>query len=336
MTFRHYVLSAAAVFLALAVGVVLGARILSDPMVVGLRGDKGDLQQQIGSLRADNGALDRRLLAADDFDSRMSGRIVRDALAATSVLLVRTPDASDDDVAALSDLIARAGGSVSGTLDLTPEFVGANSAEKLRSVVNSPIVPPGAALNVSLTDPAAQAGDLLGVALQVRPDSGNPGPANPDPDNPDPDNPGPGNPGPKNPPVDDAARQTVLATLRDTGFVTYSDGLGPADCAVVLTGGALGSDAGNQGTAVARFAAGLAPHGSATVLAGRQGSAEAVAAVGVVRADTGLSGAVSTVDDVGTAAGRITTVLALQARKGGAPTGQYGVGPGAAAVTVGP
>ena len=47
-----------------------------------------------------------------------------------------------------------------------------------------------------------------------------------------------------------------------------------------------------------------------------------------------MANAVSTVDDVGTASGRITTVLALRAMIGGAPPGRYGVGPGAAAVTV--
>lgn len=310
MTFRHYVLSAAVAFLALAGGVVLGARVLSDPMVVGLRGDKGDLQQQVSTLRSDNDALDRQLLAADDFDARMAGRIVGDALAGKSVVLVRTPDADDADAAALVDLIGRAGGAVTGTIGLTDEFVAANSSEKLRSVVNSPIVPPGTALNLALNDPASQAGDLVGIAVLINRD-------------------------PQIPPVAEADRQTVLSTLRDTGFVTYTDGLGAADSAVILTGGALADDAGNQGTTVARFAAGIAPHGSATVLAGRYGSADAVSAVAVTRADAGLSGAVTTVDNVGTAAGRITTVLALQAMIGGAPAQKYGVGPGSVAVTVG-
>lgn len=310
MTLRHFILSLAAVFLAFAGGVVLGARVLSDPMVAGLRGDKGDLQHQIAALQTDKDSLDRRLVAADDFDGRMSGRIVGDALKGKSVVLVRTPDADDADVSALTDLVARAGGSVTGTIGLTPEFVGSDSGEKLRSVVNSPIVPAGTALDTALTDPGAQAGDLLGIAVLINSD-------------------------PAIVPVDGAARDTVLSTLRDTGFLTFTDNLGSADGALIVTGGALPGDAGNQGATVARFAAALAPHGSATVLAGRDGSATEVAAVAVTRSDPGLARSVATVDDIDLEAGRITTVLALQAMLGGAPPEKYGIGPGAVAVAVG-
>jgi len=305
MTARHYLLSAAAVFLALALGVVLGARVLPAPMV---REDNPDQTSQ----------MDRRLTAAEGFITAMSGRIVRDALAGRSVVLFTTPDAEPADVDALAGLVTRAGGSVTGTVGLTAEFVEGNAGEKLRSVVVSPIVPAGSQLSTTLTDASAQAGDLLGIALLINRDAAIA-------------------------PVDAAARDTVLATLRDTGFLTYPPGLGAADLAVIVTGGALAGDAGNQGTTVARLAAALAPHGSGTVLAGRDSrdaqAAQAagdpgVSAVSVVRADAGLAGAVGTVDDVGTEAGRITTVLALRALLDGGPAQSYGVGPGATALTV--
>jgi hypothetical protein len=47
-----------------------------------------------------------------------------------------------------------------------------------------------------------------------------------------------------------------------------------------------------------------------------------------------LAGAVSTVDDVDTESGRITSVLALADLIAGARPGQYGVGQGAGAVTI--
>jgi hypothetical protein len=127
----------------------------------------------------------------------------------------------------------------------------------------------------------------------------------------------------------------VLATLRDTGFITYdAAGVGVADAAVVITGGPLGDDAGNRGATVARFAAGLAPHGAGTVLAGRDGSASGTAAVAVARSDAGLSGAVSTVDDVDLESGRITTALAMGDLLSGGQPGRYGIGQGANSVTV--
>ena len=104
----------------------------------------------------------------------------------------------------------------------------------------------------------------------------------------------------------------MLATLRDTGFITYGNQhIGAANTALIVTGGALGDDAGNQGATVARFAAGMAPHGSGTVLVGRDGSASGTAAVAVARSDAALSTAVSTVDDIDSESGRLTAVLAL-------------------------
>lgn len=299
----------AAVVLALALGVVLGARLLSGPIVSGLRLENGELQAQIRAISANSDALSQRLAAADRFDAQMSGRIVRDALAGKSVVLFRTPDAEDGDVDAVSQMVGQSGGTVTGTISLTAEFVDGNSAEKLRSVVNSPVVPAGARLDTTLVDPSAQAGDLLGTAVMINRD-------------------------PKVPPVGDEARDTVLAALRDTGFLAYGNRLAPADTAVVITGGALSEDAGTQGLGVARFASALAPHGRGVVLAGRDGSATGVAAVAVVRGEAGMARAVSTVDDIGAASGRITAVLALQSMIAGASPGSYGVGAGAASVTV--
>ena len=310
ISLRQHAISLAAVFLALAVGVVLGSGMLSDTLLSGLRDEKSDLQNQINTLTDQKNVLNEKLSAADDFDSQVAGRIVRDALAGKSVVLFRTPDAEDDDVDALSRIVGQAGGNVTGTVSLTQEFVDANSAEKLRSVVNSAILPAGAQLSTALVDQGSQAGDLLGIALLV-------------------------NRNPAVPPADDAQRDTVLAALRDTGFLSYKDErVGAADTALVVTGGALGDDAGNQGATVARFAAALAPHGSGTLLAGRDGSATGTAAVAVSRADSGMAAAVSTVDDIGAESGRITAVLGLQQLISGGRPGQYGIGHGATAVTI--
>jgi hypothetical protein len=165
-------------------------------------------------------------------------------------------------------------------------------------------------LNTKSVDQGSQAGDLLGIALLRPKDPGTPA-------------------------VDDAQRDAVLTALRDTGFITYGRGrIGPADTALIVTGGGLGADAGNQGATVARLAAGLAPHGAGTVVAGRDGSASGTAAVAVTRSDPALTGAVSTVDDIDAQSGRITTVLALQELAAGGRPGQFGIGQGATAVTV--
>src|SRR4051794_10232318 len=310
ISLRSHAISLAAVFLALAVGVALGSGLLSNTLLSGLRDDKHELQNQINTLTDDKNALNQKLNAAGEFDAQMSPRILHDALAGKSVVLFRTPDANDDDIDALSRMVGQAGGTVTGTVALTQEFVNANSAEKLLSVVNSPIVPAGAQLSTTSVDQGSQAGDLLGIALLINRD-------------------------PKVPAVDDASRDTVMSALRDTGFVTYGNQrIGAANTALILTGGGLADDAGNQGATVARFAAGLAPHGSGTVIAGRDGTASGTAAVAVTRSDAALTSAVSTVDDIDAASGRITAVLALHELISGGRPAQYGVGQGATAITV--
>ncbi|MGB3523955.1 MAG: copper transporter, partial [Mycobacterium sp.] len=78
----------------------------------------------------------------------------------------------------------------------------------------------------------------------------------------------------------------------------------------------------------------LAPHGSATVLAGRDGSASGTAAVAMARTDSAVAAAISTVDDVDLESGRITTVMAVSSLIGGGQPGQYGIGHGAGSVTL--
>ncbi|MCV7354760.1 copper transporter [Mycolicibacterium fluoranthenivorans] len=307
ISLRSHAISLAAVFLALAVGVVLGSGLLSDTVLSGLRKDKADLHEQINTLTDDKNALNEKLSAAGEFDSMMAPRILRDTLGGKSVVIFRTPDAADDDVDAVTRLATQSGATVTGAISLTPQFVDANSSEKLLSVVNSSILPAGRQLSTKSVDQGSQAGDLLGIALL----SG------------------------KDPAVVDDQRDTVLAALRETGFISYDpQHIGAANTAVIITGGDLGDDAGNRGSTVARFAAGLAPHGAGTVLAGRDGSATGTAAVAVARSDAALSSAVTTVDDVNAESGRITSVLALADLVRGGKPGQFGIGRGASSVTV--
>lgn len=314
ITPRYHAMSLTAVLLALVFGVVLGSGLLSGPVMGGLQSDKQELRAQIDTLHEQQNALNERLSNANDFDAAMAPRMVHDTLTGKSAVIFRAPDATDDDVAALSRIIGQAGGTVTGTVALTDQFVDGNAEEKLRAVLESGIVPAGAQLSTNIVDSSAQAGDLLGIALLIKPNHPDQPPAAP---------------------ADDTQRETVLAALRDTGFITYDQPrFGAANAAVVVTGGALAEDAGTAGLNVARFAAALAPHGSATVLAGRDGSASGTAAVAMARTDPAVAGAISTVDDVDLESGRITTVMAVSRLIGGGQPGQYGVGHGAGSVTL--
>src|SRR5271154_3640 len=271
-------------------------------MLSGLREETRNLHNQVNSLNDEKNVLNGKLASANAFDAQMAGRMVHDALNGKSMVIFRAPDANDEDVDAVSKIIGQAGGAVTGTVSLTQEFVDANSAEKLRSVVNASVLPAGAPLSTKLVDQGSPAGDLLGIALLI-------------------------NGVPAVPPVDDGQRDTVLAALRDIGFIGYGNQhVGAANAAAVITGGSLSNDAGNQGVSVARFSAALAPHGSGVVLAGRDGSSDGPAAVGVARADATVTPVISTVDDLDAESGRVTAVLGAADLINGGRTGQYGTG----------
>src|SRR3974390_2694807 len=169
ISLRQHAFSLAAIFLALAVGVVLGSGFLSDTMLSSLRDEKRDLYSQISGLNDQKNVLNEKLTAANNFDTQLVGRIVHDALGGKTVVVFRTPDAKDDDVAAVAKIVGQAGGAVTGTGSLTQAVVDATSGEKLPRGVNSSILPAGAQLSTKLVDQGSQAGDLLGITLLINP-----------------------------------------------------------------------------------------------------------------------------------------------------------------------
>nr|WP_296780263.1 copper transporter [Rhodococcus sp. (in: high G+C Gram-positive bacteria)] len=309
ISMRQHAISIAAIFIALAIGVVLGSGLLSSGLVSGLRDDKTDLQNDVNSLQDTNNQLGEQLNAADGFDAAVSGRVVRDALADRSVVVITTPDADPSDVDGVTRSIQASGAAVTGRVSLTDSFVSAASGDDLRTRLTN-VVPAGIQLRTGAVDQGSLAGDLLGSVLLLNAQTAEP----------------------QSSPEE---LSLALETLRSGGFIAYDNGaVAPAQLAVVVTGANTSNEDGNRGAIVARFAGGLDARGAGTVLAGRSGAADGNGPVAVVRADAALSAAVSTVDNVDREAGRMTTALALQEQLDGA-SGRYGTGANATAVTVG-
>jgi Copper transport outer membrane protein, MctB len=100
----------------------------------------------------------------------------------------------------------------------------------------------------------------------------------------------------------------------------------PANFAIVLTAGTFkADDADKRNAALAELAAALDAAGEGAVVAGDTASAGDNGLVGVLRNDPTTSAAVSTVDNVDTIAGQISSVLAL-GREADGTSGKYGTG----------
>ncbi|QLY33896.1 copper transporter [Nocardia huaxiensis] len=300
ISIRQHAISLAAVFLALAVGVVLGTRTHGDGLFPGT-GETAKIDQ----LTAENARLSEQVKAADSFLAGAAGKLLTGSLANRTVLVFTTPDVDTADADAVTAALTTAGATVTGRVGLTGAFTDSSEADRLRTTLLN-IVPAGAVLKPDAADQGSLAGDLLGQALLADPVSGQPRGT-------------------------DQERGLALETLRGGGFLTFGD-VKPAQLAVVVTGDGAKADENNRGTIAARFAGGLRAHSAGVVLTGRHGAAEGAGPIAVVRSEAALA-TVTTVDNVDHEIGRITTVLGLTEQLNGG-TGRYGTGAKATSLTV--
>ncbi|HEX6357653.1 copper transporter [Actinophytocola sp.] len=297
ITLRYHVISIAAVFLALAVGVVLGSTTLSRSLLSGLNDENEDLASQVADLENDKNAQAARLAAADSFATSLGPVAVHGQLAQRTVVLITTADANPADRDAIKTLVANAGATVTGELQLTEAFSDPRRADRLRDIVVR-LLPAGVKLPTA-SDPGTLAGGLVGPLVLISKEN-------------------------NKPQASSEEIAAALAGLTEGGFVKASQEVRPAQLAIVLTGGAATGDAaGDRAATIARFAAQVDRAGAGTVLSGAAGSASGTGPVGVVRADTAATSILSTVDNVHTSAGRIVTVLALHEQLEG-ESGRYG------------
>lgn len=300
ISLRYHAVSIAAVFLALAVGVVLGASGVSDRVLGAVSAERDDLGGQVAAVTAERDVLAAQQRAADEFAGRIGPAAVRGMLQGQTVaLVVAGADAQDRN--AVTGLLEQAGATVTGQLELTDAVGDPARADQLRELT-SQLLPAGAQLPAA-SDTGSLVGGLLGGVLLARD-------------------------GTAQVSRDDA--DSVLTGLTSAGFVQPGDVPGAANLVLVLTGGALdGADAPDAAAVYARLAAELDRAGAGAVLAGRSGSAESTGAVGVARADPQIAAALSTVDNVQAGSGRVAAVLALHEQVDGR-AGRYGTGVGAA------
>ncbi|GAA1229780.1 copper transporter [Prauserella halophila] len=298
ISLRYHIVSIAAVFLALAIGVVLGSTALNGTLLSGLSDERGELAAKVSDLESERNALQAQLADADEFAGSVGGNVVDGLLDKRSVVFVTTPDASSADRDALTERIEQAGADVTGEVQLTDAFTDPGQSDQVREVATR--LQPSGAQFPTAGDPGTLAGALVGSVLLLDGENAKPQASGDE-------------------------RQAALSGLTDSGFVDpSSESAKPAQLAIVLTGGeAEGEGAGNKAATMARFAAQLDRSGAGAVLAGREGTAGGTGAVGVARADTAVTSVLSTVDNIASHSGRIATVLALREQLEG-DVGRYG------------
>ncbi|QUH04330.1 copper transporter [Saccharopolyspora erythraea] len=286
ISLRYHIVSVAAVFLALALGVVLGSTSVSERLLSSVVTDRDSLNGQAAQLRAERDALRAQIEGADRFGRAIGPAAVRGQLNGRTVVLISDHRVDPADRDALKELLSAAGATVTGELQLTDGVTDPYRADQLRQVVTE-LLPTGVQVPAS-ADPGTLAGGLLGPVSLLDPRSGQPH-------------------------ASGEERTAALAGLTAGGFAHVVQDVKPAQAAVVLTRARVEDEsAGARSAILARLATQLDRSGSGAVLAGTAGSADGSGPVGIVRADNSIASLVSTVDNTETAAGRVAVIMALR------------------------
>jgi hypothetical protein len=152
--FRYHLVSIVAVFLALAIGLVIGSTALRGYVVTGLDTISQHEKKVNNSLYQHNSQLRARIAADDAFARAAEARLLDGLLAGERVVLVLAPGTDSSTVSGISSALSQAGATVTGQVDLTAQFfdTGTVTEQQLRSTVTS-LEPIGMALPKSASDP---------------------------------------------------------------------------------------------------------------------------------------------------------------------------------------
>lgn len=284
-----------------AAGVALGALVLA-PNMPGT-GSSATGEQDTQALAAAEQTAEINAAQAqvsDDAVGQLIPAAVTDTLDQRPVLVMSTADAAPEDLEAVQWLLGAAAADDAGHISLTEKFLDQNAADELKTLVTSTL-PAGAQLSEGTLNAGTHAGEALGSALMLDPETAEPLASSED-------------------------RALVLQTLRDAGFIDYPDGtILPAQVIIVITGGNDGSGEGAfAAETLADFAVALDGRGNGAILSGRVEAAAEQGALGLIRTDETAAGNVTTVDSLDREFARGATVLGVNEQLAG-EAGAYGV-----------
>jgi len=304
--FRYHIVSIVSIFLALAVGIVLGAGPLQNQLGNTLTKQVSDLRNQKSDLNSQLRAANQNINQLNAFDKAMTPELVISRLVGHSVTLVRLPGSSDSIAQGIDGVLAQAGAQVNGTVKVTSAWTDPTKKDFRDNLAKSlaPLArtqePVGATQDQDLASVLARGLVVSDDAAADKTDTG---------------------------------ATTALQGLKTAGLIDYSGG-GPktSTLAVVLAGpptpGESSKQQQDEANSYAVLTRALDAQSQGAVAASDPSAAQLGGTLQALRSDKQASAAVSTVDTLDQQMGLITLVLAMREQLSGA-AGQYGVGLGA-------
>jgi hypothetical protein len=312
--FRYHLVSIVAVFLALAIGIVLGSTELQGSTIDGLHTLSNSLRSQLSAVSAQRDGLVQDANANDAFLQTAEPKLLSAMLTGKRIVLVTEPGAPSAITDGVEKAAGYAGATVTGTVALQPKFndLSGTTRSSLSAIntefatTDGTVLAPPADQQTVYQQEAAQ---LIGTAVLNKTD-GQLGLTVPQ-------------------------AQTLLAAYAKSGYLTTSGTpWDRATLAVVVAPQSAPSDGPNDPAdqVLLALAAQLAGASTATLVAGpAASSAASSSAISVLRGSS-VSGSVSSVDNADTRLGQISTIWALANQQAGGKPSSYGIS-GASAVS---
>ncbi|MCO5973646.1 copper transporter [Actinoallomurus soli] len=298
--FRYHLVSIIAVFLSLALGLVVGASALRGPLVDQLKETSNRLKNNNETLRRQKDAVGQVNTYNNQVLDAAAGQVVSGRLKDESVVFVEAPGADDQMRAQTADMVSKAGARISGYVTLQSKYLDPNQQATLSELTDR-LKPAGLTFSADATSSERTASELAWVLVTKQAARSG---------------------------QEDPAAGQVLSGFKASGFLTYSGQPATrATLAVVIAPAAASSDknADDENKALGALPLALYTYGEGAVVAGDPDSATEGGMIKALRDDDDVKGHVATVDTADVPAGRLTAVLALAAAKQG-KAGAYGIG----------
>jgi hypothetical protein len=314
--FRYHLVSIVAVFLALAIGIVLGSTELQGHTIDALNAASNQLRGELNAAQAQRDAYSNQVNAGETFLQTSEPRLLGGLLTGDKLVIVTEPGAQSSVVQGVTKAATIAGATVTGQVALQPKFYDVSGAtQSSLSIINNSIASPDGILLDSPANPQTgyqqQAAQLIAAAIMDKSDT------QPDLLLPTP------------------TAQALLSSYAQAGYLTVSGTVTDrATLVVIVTPQSAPSDGANDpaNQVLLAIAQEFATASAVTVVAGNTtGSAQAGSAMSVLRSSS-VSSSVSSVDNADTTLGQITVVQAIAAQLAGAKPNSYGIS-GASAVS---
>jgi hypothetical protein len=314
--FRYHLVSIVAVFLALAIGIVLGSTELQGTTIDALRLSSNQLNAELNASNNQRDNYEQQVHADQQFLTAAEPRLLAGELPGDRIVLVTEPGASSTVISDIKQAAVLAGATVTGEVALQPTFndlsgVTQSSLSTINNDVASTDQTTLATPSNQQTANQQQAAQLIGTAILATTTAAETqGISSPD-------------------------AQTLLEAYVQAGYLTLSGA--PTDratLAVIVTPATAPTDGQNDpaNQVLLAVAEEFASASAATIVVGSTaGSSPSGSAISVLRSSS-VSSDVSSVDNADTTIGQVSTMWALAQQLGGGKANSYGIS-GASAVS---